>query len=52
MRSQSFLAAVFVAVLAMPAVAQNPPANPPTRIRGTVEKLDGQALTVKSRDGQ
>lgn len=48
MRLQSFFAAVFVAVLAVPAIAQ----NPPTRIRGTVEKLDGQALTVKSRDGQ
>jgi hypothetical protein len=52
MRSQSFLAAVFVAVLALPAIAQNPPANPPVRIRGTVEKLDGHALTVKSREGQ
>ncbi len=52
MRWQSFLAAVFVAVLTLPAVAQNPPASPPTRIRGTVEKLDGHALTVKSRDGQ
>jgi hypothetical protein len=39
-------------VLALPALAQNPPANPPARIRGTVEKLDGQALAVKSREGQ
>ncbi len=38
-------------MLALPAVAQNPPASPPTRIRGTVEGLDGQALTVKSREG-
>ena len=52
MRSQSFFAALFVAVLAMPALAQNPPASPPTRIRGTVEKLDGNALTVKSREGE
>ena len=52
MRSQSFLVGVFVAVLALPAIAQNPPANPPARIRGTVEKLDDHALTVKSRDGQ
>ena len=52
MRLQSFFAAVFIAVLAMPAIAQNPPANSPARIRGTVEKLDGQALTVKSREGQ
>lgn len=48
MRSQSFFAALFMAVLALPAVAQNPSA----RIRGTVEKLDGQTLMVKSRDGQ
>jgi hypothetical protein len=52
MRLQSFLVGVFVTVLATPAIAQNPPASPPARIRGTVEKLDGQALTLKSRDGQ
>ena len=51
MRSKSFVAAVFAAVVALPAIAQNPPASPPTRIRGTVEKLDGQALTVKPREG-
>ena len=51
MRLQSVFAVVFVAVLALPAVAQNPPASPPTRIRGTVEELDGQALRVKSREG-
>ena len=34
------------------ATAPNTPEGAPTRIRGTVEKLDGQALTVKSRDGQ
>ncbi len=48
MRSKSFLAAVFITALALSAAAQNPPA----RIRGTVEKLDGQSLVVKSRDGQ
>src|SRR5437588_1135339 len=52
MRSKSFLAFVFLASLALPAAAQNPPEGAPTRIRGTVEKLDGQNLTVKSRDGQ
>jgi hypothetical protein len=52
MRVTSFLAAGFIALLALPAIAQNPPANPPTRIRGTVEKLDGHTLTVKSREGQ
>ena len=52
MRSKSLVAAAFAAVLALPAIAQNPPASPPTRIRGTVEKLDGNALTVKSREGE
>ena len=51
MRSRSFFAAVFVAALALPAVAQNPDTTP-TRIRGTVDKLDGQNLVVRSRDGQ
>ncbi len=52
MRSISIFAAVFVAILALPALAQNPPAGTPSRIRGTVDKLDGQALSVKQRDGQ
>jgi hypothetical protein len=51
MRSTPFLAAVFIVALAVPAFAQAPPAGAPTRIRGTVEKLDGQTLTVKSREG-
>jgi Domain of unknown function (DUF5666) len=41
------LALSFAASLA---VAQTP-AAPPTRIRGTIEKLDGQTLIVKSREG-
>jgi len=52
MRSKSFLAAVFVAALPLPAAAQNAPDTTPMRIRGTVDKLDGQTLVVKSRDGQ
>ena len=52
MRATPFLAAVFIALLALPALAQTPPEGTPTRIRGTVDKLDGQTLTVKSRDGQ
>lgn len=43
---------VVAMVVAFPALAQNPPATTPVRIRGTVEKLDGNALTVKARDGQ
>jgi hypothetical protein len=43
-------------LLAIPAAAQAPSPGASegtrTRIRGTVEKLDGQTLMVKSRDGQ
>ena len=52
MRTKSLFAGALIALLALPATAQNPPQGTPTRIRGTVEKLDGQALTVKSREGQ
>jgi len=45
------LAGALIALLALPAAAQNTPQSTPTRIRGTVEKLDGQTLTVKSREG-
>ena len=37
---------------AAPIVLAQAPANPPVRIRGTVEKLDGNLLTVKARNGQ
>jgi hypothetical protein len=52
MRTRSLLAAAFLAILAIPVAAQNPPTSPPVRIRGTVDKLDGNALTVQSREGQ
>src|SRR5437764_506592 len=47
-------AAVLAALFAVPALAQNQPQpeGTPTRIRGTVEKLDGKMLTVKTREGQ
>jgi hypothetical protein len=47
-------AAVLVALFAAPALAQSQPQpeGTPTRIRGTVEKLDGKMLTVKTREGQ
>ena len=35
-------------ILSSVAFAQNPP---PLRVRGTIEKVDGQTLTVKARDG-
>ena len=44
--------AALIALAIGPALAQTPPAGTPTRIRGTVDKLDGQNLMVKSRDGQ
>jgi hypothetical protein len=48
MMTKLLLAGALIALLAAPAGAQQ---APPTRIRGTVEKLDGQALTVKTREG-
>src|SRR5882724_9214704 len=45
------IAAVLLAALSAAAAAQAP-ANPPVRIRGTVESLDGQILTVKARNGE
>ncbi|MGZ6125222.1 MAG: hypothetical protein ACXWLR_09705 [Myxococcales bacterium] len=45
------VAGMFVAVAPAIAVAQAPP-SPPVRIRGTIEKLDGQNLTIKARSGQ
>jgi hypothetical protein len=47
---RAIAACTLVAVSAL-AFAQQP-ANPPVRIRGTVEKLDGNMLTVKARNGQ
>ena len=52
MTAKLLFAGALIALLALPAAAQNPPEGTPTRIRGTVEKLDGQTLTVKSREGQ
>src|ERR1700739_4507343 len=47
MRLLSLFAVAMAGLIAVPALAQTPP-----RVRGTVEKLDGHNLTVKSRDGQ
>ena len=52
MQRVSLLAALLVGLIAASAVAQTPPPDgTPTRIRGTVEKLDGGTLVVKARDG-
>jgi hypothetical protein len=45
----SCLAGAILALLIVPALAQE---GTPMRIRGTIEKLDGQTLVVKSREGQ
>jgi hypothetical protein len=50
MRSYLLSAGLALALLAVPAVAQAPQGTP-ARVRGTVVKLDGMMLTVKSRDG-
>src|SRR5271165_4972059 len=52
MTAKLLFAGALIVTLALPAAAQNAPEGTPTRIRGTVEKLDGQTLTVKSREGQ
>lgn len=52
MLTKSLFTVAAIVLLTLPAAAQNAPESTPTRIRGTVEKLDGQALTVKSREGQ
>jgi hypothetical protein len=51
MTAKFLFAGALIALLALPAAAQNAPEGTPTRIRGTVEKLDDQKLTVKSREG-
>ena len=45
------LSLALVGLLIAPSLAQTPPAATPTRVRGTVEKLDGQSLAVKTREG-
>jgi hypothetical protein len=52
MRKLSLLVLAVAGFVVMPALAQSPPQGTPIRIRGTVEKLDGHNLMVKSRDGQ
>jgi hypothetical protein len=52
-RPGALFAGLLAGFLIIPSLAQSPPPEgTPTRIRGTVEKLDAQILSVKSRDGQ
>lgn len=48
---RSFLMGACVALASVPAFAQAPEGTP-TRIRGTVERLEGQTLLVKTQAGQ
>jgi hypothetical protein len=44
------IATAMVAASTLYAIAQQPPS--PTRVRGTIESVDGDALSVKSRSGE
>src|SRR6266404_4605697 len=48
----TYIAGVFGALLALPALAQTPPQGAPMRVVGTVDKLDGNNLTVNMKDSQ
>jgi hypothetical protein len=47
-----FAAALLTSPTALSAIAQTTPPTPPTRVRGTIAALNGNTLTVNSRDGQ
>ena len=51
MRKPALLAAALVALIAGPAIAQAPPDSTPMPLSGTIEKQDGQNLTVKPKSG-
>jgi hypothetical protein len=48
--TRPFIAVAMVVASCLLAVAQQPPT--PTRLRGTIEKVDGDVLSVKSRSGE
>ena len=51
LRMLGIAAAAFVVTSSF-AVAQAPPANPPVRVRATIENVDGNKLMVKLNNGQ
>ena len=51
MRWIAIFVTTLIALAATEAGAQNPPAGPPVPVRGTIDKLDGQNLSVKTREG-
>jgi hypothetical protein len=48
--ARPLIAAAMVAASVLGAIAQQPPV--PTRVRGTIEGVDGDVLSVKSRSGE
>jgi hypothetical protein len=52
-RSMMAGAAALVASLALvaEALAQTPPASPPTRLRGSIAAIDGTTATIATREG-
>jgi hypothetical protein len=48
--TRPLIAATMVVASALAATAQQPPT--PTRVRGTIERVDGDVLAVKSRSGE
>jgi len=52
MRRLTPLIIAMVVAFAPPVLAQNPPQGTPIRVRGTIDKLDGKVLSVKSADGR
>jgi hypothetical protein len=50
-RRAAGFAAIALMMSASAALAQSPPAGPPARVRGTIEKVDGNVLTVKTLSG-
>lgn len=51
MRKAAFFATALFALAAGPALGQAPPEGTPMAVRGTIEKLDGQNLIVKPKEG-
>jgi hypothetical protein len=51
MRKAALVTAALFALAADPALGQAPPEGTPMPVRGTIEKLDGQNLIVKPKEG-
>jgi hypothetical protein len=45
-------AAVLVTALTLPAIAQNPPPGQPARLRGTIDAVNGNVISITTREGE